>query len=275
VRRGVLVVCAAVVASASVACGLTASFAGLQGGTLPDAGADAGGAVDAGWDADVDATVVDAGPHFCATLATPVKLCDDFDEGQSVEAGWSATDLYGGEAIAITNDSYSPPAAFSSAINPSDAPSSARLLENLPTESSEVHVEFEMLLTSSSETGTIQLAVVHEVTSDGTTYGLYYQEVNGALQAELRALLSDGSTYDQSWPIGNPPTSWTRVDMDMSLLDDGGAFTVQQDGTPVVSQSGVPTSTDSRAALFVELGLYSYTPAGGSAVFDNAIVDWQ
>jgi hypothetical protein len=275
VRRRVVLVCAGGLTTAALACGLTASFDGLQGG-VRDAGEDGAVALDASpSDAGADGSVtpVDAGPPFCATHGQGVKLCDDFDEGQSIEAGWSAVDEYGGAAIGIdTTNWFSYPAAFQSAVNPSGAPASARLLENLPIDAAHVHAEFEMLLTPTSQ-GTLQLCVVHQVIADGTTYGLYYQEVNGALEAQLRALQADGTTYDQRFPIGAPPTAWTHVTIDMDM-GDAGAFTVQHEGVTVASQTGVPTSTPSRTALFVELGFYTFVPGTGQASFDNAILDW-
>jgi hypothetical protein len=42
-----------------------------------------------------------------------------------------------------------------------------------------------------------------------------------------------------------------------------------------VTETNVPTSTDSRTAMFVEVGFYSFTPASGQADFDNVLVDWQ
>ncbi len=265
----------------TAACGLTADFSGLQGGTLPDAslasGSDAALAPDAGAPADatpdgtIDAGGSDAAPGFCASLATPVKLCTDFDEGQPVDAGWGATDLYGGQAINLTAMAFSPPSAFQSAVNPSGAPASARLLQALPTASPHVRLEFEMLLAPSD--GTFELAVIHEVIGDGTTYGLFYREVGSALQVELLNLAGDGSVFDQTWPIGAPSSTWSHVVIDLEVAD-AGSFTVQQDGQVVVTQTNVPTSTPTRTALFVELGFYSFEPGSGEASFDNAIVDW-
>lgn len=295
VRRSVVLLPAVSASTALFAfsCGLTADFSGLQGGTRgePDATTliDAGGLLDVadakGLEPDVgdagsvsDANAVgdgtDAGPGFCASLTTPVKLCTDFDEGKPVETGWTAADLSGGgAAISVGTPAFSGTGSFLSAINPSGAPSSARLEETLPTQSPHVHIEFEMLLVPSD--GQLELAVIHEVTKDGTTYGLYYREVGSMLQVQLRSLAADGGVYDQSWPIGAPPSGWVRVDLDMDLGDaDAGSFTVSHDGGVVVSQVNVPTSTPSRAAMFVELGFYSFAPASGQANFDNTIVDW-
>jgi hypothetical protein len=261
------------VAVCTVACGLTADFEGLQGGTraTTEAGANVDAASDAFAEASGDAGTEAAPATFCASLATPVKLCTDFDEGQPVDAGWYATDLYGGEAISVGTPAFSPPGAFQSAINPTGAPASARLEESLPTLSPHVHVEFEMLLTPSD--GTLELAAVHEVTSDGTTYGLFYREVASALQVELKTLTDDGGMIDQVWPIGAPPATWTHVTIDMDVSDSA-SITVQQGGTAVVTETNQTTSTPSRTAMFVELGFYSFTPASGQASFDNAIVDW-
>jgi hypothetical protein len=263
---------------ASLACGLTADYSGLQGGTRfgPEAGTatDASGLGDARADAGFPADAGDAGdagPSFCASLATPVKLCTDFDEGPPVETGWFATDVYGGAAISLTTNAFSAPGALLSTVNPSGAPSSARLEETVPTQSPSVHVEFELLLVPSD--GTFELAAVHEVTSDGTTYGLFYREVASALQVQLRTLKADGSVFDQTWPIGAPPASWVRVDLDLNVADTG-SFTVTQDGNVVASQTNVPTSTGKRTAMFVELGLYTFVPGTAQASFDDAIVDW-
>jgi hypothetical protein len=276
VRGPGALVSAACVAAWSAACGLTADYSGLQGGARASADGGEPVALDATSAASNESggttDASDANPSFCTTLTTPVKLCEDFDEGEAVDAGWSATDLYGGEAISLSTTALSPPSSFLSAINPSGAPSSARLLENVATLSPHVHVDVEMLLTPSD--GTFELVVIHQVVANGTTYGLYYREVDSALQVELRTLGDDGSVFDQTWPIGAPPSGWTRVVLDMDVSDSG-SFTVQQGGQLVASQSNLPTSTDSRTAMFVELGFYSFTPAAGQANFDNAIVDWQ
>ncbi len=282
-RRAVLLA-AACVAVPGTACGLTADFSSLQGGPSPttDAAADAttDGSVDSAGDAGpvgdapIDAPrTVEAGLGFCASLATSVKLCDDFDEGRPLDAGWGATDIYGGETASVdTSVSFSAPASFSSSVNPSDAPSSARLLQTVPTLSPHVHLEFEMLLPQPTD-GTYELGVIHQVTANGTTYGLYLREVSQALQVELRTLEDDGGLYDQTWPVGPPSSTWSHVTIDLDVSDVG-SFTVQVDGT-VVTQSGVPTSTLNRTAMFVELGLYTYVPGTSQASFDDAIVDWQ
>jgi hypothetical protein len=250
-RRG-LHAGAVLFALGAAGCGLTADFSGLQGGTK-DAGAD-------------------AGTSFCASLAQPVQLCADFDEGAAVDHGWQATDVYGGETVSVdTAAAFSPPGSFLSTINPGGAPSSARLLQSTPTGAQHIHVAFEFSVTQSG--GTLELCAVHQVTSDGSTYGLFYREVGGQLQVRLYSLVA-GSTFDQSWPIGQPPSTWTRVDLDLELSSTAGAFVVQHDGATVVSQAGVPTSTPDRTAMFVELGFYSYTPASGQGHFDNVTIDW-
>jgi hypothetical protein len=267
----------------SIGCGLTADYSGLQDGaaggldasTPPelDATSDVSEAADGSALPDANAPdAADGGEGFCATLAAPVKLCADFDEGEPVDAGWGATDLYGGEAISVGTPAFSAPGAFQSAVNPSGAPSSARLLQAVPTLSPHVHVEFEILLVPSD--GTFELGVIHEVTPDGTTYGLYFREVNSAFQVELRSLSDDGGVFDQYWPLGAPPAGWSRIDLDLTIADSG-SFVIEQDGVTVLSETNLPTSTPSRSATFVELGFYSFTPGSGQASFDNATVDWQ
>lgn len=248
--------------AASTACGLTADFGGLQGGEIADAAVS---------DAPVeDAAPTDAAKTFCESLATPVKLCADFDEGASVDTGWDTSDLTLGGAVSVTANAFSAPGAFLSAINPVNDPLSARLLENVPTLSPHVHVEFEMMLVPSD--GTFELAVIHQVAND-TTYGLFFREVSSALQAQLRTLNADGSEYSMTWPIGPPPSGWTNVSLDLDVADSG-SFTVQQ-GATVITQTNVPTSTSGRTSMFVELGLYSFDPAGAQASFDNATIDWE
>jgi len=226
---GLLAPLVALAACAALAgCGLTADYSGLQGGghdsglgtgdgassvpdasILPDA-ADAADASDASDALDASAGSEDApdsAASFCASLSTAVKLCTDFDEGEQItmtdSAGWNYTDEYGGAVTAVsTVQSFSPPASFFSTVNPSGAPSSARLEENLLTTPSSVHIEFEMLLTPST-TGTLELAALHEVLADGTTYGLFYREVNGALQADpRRRRRTRPNVADRPGPLG-------------------------------------------------------------------------
>jgi hypothetical protein len=141
----------------------------------------------------------------------------------------------------------------------------------VPTLSAHVHVEIEMLL--APRDGTLELAVIHEVTSDGATYGLYLREVASLLQVQLRSRATDGTVFDQTWPVGAPPPSWARIDMDIDVATLG-SFVVKQDGKIVVSQTNLPTSTPRRTAMFVEVGVYSFTPATAQASFDNVVVDW-
>ena len=147
VRGFVALLCVSSATFGVAACGLTADFSGLQTGAPSplDAGSEDGGTYPSDARADVPVATSDAGPGFCASLKTPVKLCSDFDEGEPVDAGWESTDTYGGESVAVGATAFSPPGAFASAINPSGAPSSARLLQTVPLQSASVHLEFEML----------------------------------------------------------------------------------------------------------------------------------
>ena len=247
----------AFVAIAPFGCGITADYSGLQGGTR-DAAVDA-------------ATEASAHPSFCASLTKPVKLCSDFDEGAPLDTGWGATDGYGGQVVRVDTTAFSPPGSFFAAINPSGAPSSARLLQTVPTSSTHVRIELEMLAAPGD--GTIELAVIHEVVSDGTTYGLFYQSVNHVLQVRLKTLKSDNTVFDKTWPIGAPPAGWTRVAIDMDV-GAAGSFVVQHGGAIVASDTNLPTSTPSRTAMFVEVGVYSFAPTTAEARFDDVIVDW-
>jgi hypothetical protein len=272
VRGWVALFCAGSVAFASAygsaACGLTADYSGLQDGSAPMTEAGAPPMNEAGAPS----------TSFCASLTAPVSFCSDFDESEALEAGWGAVDFYGGASMSLSQTAFSRPSSFLSSVNPTGAPSSARLEEGMPTFASHVHVEFEMLLVPSD--GTLELGVVHEVTEDGTTYGLYYREVSSTLQVQLRALDQYGNLVQQTWPLGPPVPGWTHVVMDMDVSDNA-SFTVAQsasdgdgDGGAVV-ETNQPTSTDSRVAMFVEVGFFSNGPTSGTANFDNVIIDWS
>ena len=58
------------------------------------------------------------------------------------------------------------------------------------------------------------------------------------------------------------------------VVADSGSFQLKQDDVVALNETGQPTSIPGRTAMFVELGLYTFTPASGQADFDNAIVDW-
>lgn len=204
-------------------------------------------------------------------MTTPVKFCSDFDEGAPLESGWGAIDVYGGQAVRVDATAFSPPGSFFAAINPSGAPASARLLQAVPTTSPHVRVELEMLAAPGD--GTIELAVIHETAPDGTTYGLFYQSVNHVLEVRLKTLMGDGTVFDKRWAIGPPSSGWTRVAIDVDVAV-AGSFTVRHGGAIVASDTNVPTSTPSRTAMFVELGLYSFTPTSAEARYDDVIVDW-
>jgi hypothetical protein len=285
VRRDVIVAVAIALLSAGsvVACGLTADFSGLQGGTrdaalgdvgppvMGDAGSGDGAAGDAG-DAG-DAAAGEAG--FCASLPTPVHLCADFDEGQAVGSGWSATDVSQGQTALVDYTYFSPPGSFLSQIAASTAngsAESARLQEDLPLDASHVHVEFEMLLPAAQ--GTFEICTLHEPVADGTTYGLFYKYEDGNLLVYVRALADDGGEVDYLGPIGPPPDGWLHVSIDTDVSESA-TIVVKQGGVTVLDAGNVNTSTLTRASMFVELGYYSFDPATTLAHFDDVIVDWE
>ena len=288
-RFAALALCASAPAAA---CGLTADFSGLQdgGADLPDATdpSDANDANDANHTGDADhltdaaeaavadgAEAGDAGAEeagFCASLSTPVHFCDDFDEGQTVGAGWDAIDVYQGSSVFLDYTYYSPPASFLSQINASSAPASARLQKDLPIDTPHVHFEFEMLLPQFD--GDLELCTLHEPVADGTTYGLFYKYENGNLLVYVRALEEDGGESDFMSQIGPPPSSWLHVAIDADVSESA-TIVVSHDGTVVVNATNVNTSTLTRASMFVELGYYSDNAATTLAHFDNVIVDWE
>jgi hypothetical protein len=284
-----LLVCGA---GSAAACGLTADFSGLQGGTRPSG---EGGLVDAEAETEAEATAlppaeggivgaeaeggepqtdasheVDAG--YCASLGTPVQFCDDFDEGQAVGAGWDATDVYQGSNVLLDFTYYSPPASFLSEIDQNDSPASARLQKDLPIDTPHVHFEFEMLLPQVD--GNFELCTLHEPVADGTTYGVFYKEQGGNLLVFVRTLVEDGGESDFTQNIGPPPSNWFHVTIDTDVSPSA-HLVVTHDSTVVVDASNVNTSTLTRASMFVELGYYSATAASAIAHFDNVIVDWQ
>ena len=279
-RRLALALFIAVSGGFAPACGLTADFSGLQGGTR-DGGADVttpapdGGTpdvvADAGSDAGGDGAAADAG--FCASLATAVHFCDDFDEGASVGAGWSSTDVWPGSSASVDGTYYSPPGSFLSQIFSNASPGSARLQEDLPTTASHVHMEFELLI-AQQLSGNFELCTLHQPVADGTTYGLFYKYENGNLLVFVRARGDDGGEIDFTGPIGPPPTGWLHVEIDADVSASG-RIVVKHDGAVVLDKSGVDTSTATRASMFVELGYYSFDPADAIAHFDDVVIDWQ
>jgi hypothetical protein len=282
-------------AASSVACGLTADFSGLQGGAhdagpvgdvtvgpdappsedgsndvlAPDGSPAETGASDTGA---LDVTLPDA--SFCASYPTPVKFCDDFDEGQStVGQGWSATDVYPGSTAQIDYTYYSPPASFLSSIDASSAPASARLQEDLPLSTPQVSIQFEALLPQLSGTN-FEVCTLHQPVANGTTYGLFYKYQDGNLLVYVRSLADDGGEVDYVGTIGPPPSSWFHVQIDIEVSEVG-TIVVKHDGAVVLNATGVDTSTPSRASMFVELGYYSDAPFTALAHFDNVVIDWQ
>lgn len=253
-------------AASSMACGLTADFSGLQGGTRDAGVADVGNPLqgDGG-----DTASPDAG--FCASLVTPVHLCADFDEGAAVGAGWSATDVSQGQSATVDFTYYSPPGSFLSVISADDSPASARLQEDLPIDTPHVHVEFEMLLPTFD--GNLEVCTLHEPVADGTTYGLFYKYQDGNLLVFVRSLDDDGGEVDYTGQIGPPPATWLHVEIDTDVSESA-TIVVKHDGVVVLSATDVNTSTLTRGSMFVELGFYAFDPATTLAHFDNVIVDW-
>ena len=269
------------------ACGLTADFSGLQGGARDgggpgdvlevgaggdagDGGATEGAAGDDGGGPDGTDTP-DAG--FCASRPAPVRFCDDFDEGQAIGDGWSATDVWQGQTIAIDHISYSPPSSFLSDIQSGNAPASARLWEDLPLDAAHVHVEFKALLPPLSG-GDFEIMTLHETIASGVTYGVFYKYQNGNLLVFVRTQGADGGDIDLTKTIGPPPTTgWLHVEIDVDVSASA-TLVVKHDGVVVVNAIGVNTSTPARAAMFVELGYYSFLAADAIAHFDDVVIDW-
>ena len=260
------------------ACGLTADFSNLQGGTR-DAGvppsAEDGAAEDVEAAAPLDAPAEggDAHPGFCASLTTPVRFCDDFDEGQAIGDGWDATDVYQGSTAALDFTYYSPPASFLSQIDAASSPGSARLQKDLPIDTPHVHVEFKMLLPQISGQN-FELCTLHEPVADGTTYGLFYKYQNGNLLVYVRTLDEDGGENDFVKQIAPPPSGWLDVAIDADISHSA-TVVVTHGGTVVVNATNVDTSTTNRASMFVELGYYSSNAASAIAHFDDVVVDWK
>lgn len=265
-------------------CGLTADFSGLQAGVRDGSVADVGaaGPTDAGA-ADVARPAADAARDggFCASLTTPVKFCDDFDEGQTVTAGWSSTDIYQGSSVLLDYTYYSPPASFLSMIDMNSSPASARLQEDLPIDTPHVHMEFELLLPQVGGGVNFELCALHEPVALGTTYGVFYKYVDGNLQLYVRTLDDDGGETDTTTMIGPPPSDdagpggdWLHVEIDTDISESA-TIVIKHDGVVVVDMPNVDTATNSRASMFVEVGYYSFMAASAIAHFDNVVVDWQ
>jgi hypothetical protein len=270
------------------ACGLTADFSGLQGGTLDGGGGDAsipppgrdGGAEGSGHPGDGgdgppatgEGGAGDAG--FCASLATQPRFCDDFDEGQDVGAGWSASDVYPGSSVVLDYTYYSPPASFLGSIQASSTPASARLQEDLPLDTPHVHMEFEALLPQLSGNFNFEVCALHQPVGDGTTYGVFYKYSDGNLNVYVRTRDDDGGESDYMGTIGPPPSGWLHVEIDTDVSPSA-TIVVKHQGVVVLNAPNVDTLTSTRASMFVELGYYSADPATAIAHFDNVVIDWQ
>jgi hypothetical protein len=269
-------------AAALVACGLTADFSGLQGGvrdaglvdaSLPPADASQ---LDGSTTPDSMSDVIisdEVSTGFCESISPPPKLCADFDEGEPVGTGWTLFDTTQGQTVSVdTTTSVSPPGSFLSLIEGNDGtPESARVAESLPVLSNHVHAAFDLLYMGGE--GPFEIFAVHELTTDGNTYGLFYKVQGGQLLVYIVARLEDGGLVQNVYPLGAPPSTWVSVDIEMDIADSADVV-VTQDGAVVVNAIGIDTSTDDRSQLFVEVGFYSPNAASAQANIDNVVVDW-
>lgn len=275
-RTLVAVAVIALAGGLAAACGLTADYSGLQGGTRDagpgdDTGVGLDAPTDVAADGGVETAVPDAG--FCASLSPQPHFCADFDEGQPVGAGWSSTDVWQGSTILVDGTYYSPPGSFLSQIFAASSPGSARLQEDLPTNASHVHVEFELLVPQIA-TANLEVCTLHQPVADGTTYGLFYKYENGELLVYVRTLGPDGGLADFVGKIGPPPSGWLHVEIDTDVSSSA-TIVVKHDGAIVLSAPNVNTSTDTRASMFVELGWYAFDPTSALAHFDDVVIDWN
>ena len=265
------------------ACGLTADFSGIQGGTagtptvdgstfdsgdnLLDASPDAG--LDAG-DEDQASSDDGAPKPFCASLPTAPKLCADFDEGQPVSAGWTLIDTSDGQNVGLDPLAYSKPSSFGSVLLPVGSPASSRLQESLPLLATKVHIEFRMLVTPVA--GSFELCALHQDTPQGVVYGVFYKLVDQLIFVQIRNIDASGNETNIGHTL-TAPTDWMKVDIDIDVGNPGNVI-VKHDDVIVVNELGIPTSTPDRTKLFVELGFYSQNKASIKANFDNVIIDW-
>ncbi len=251
------------------ACGLTADFTGLQGGTPASPG---GSSADASTDgAPSDTGTLDASVGFCASLAKPPRLCADFDEGGPVSTGWSLADVSAGQSVALSPVAYSAPSSFLSRVNTTDGQASSRLQQSVPITALRVHIEFRMLLAPSD--GDYELCVLHQDSLEGVTYGVFYKLTDGKIVVYLRTRGGDGGITNLTHTLGAPTASWMHVEIDIEVSTPG-SIVVKHDGAVVVNDVSVPVSTADRTKMYVDLGLYTFKPGSARANFDDVVVDY-
>jgi hypothetical protein len=239
--------------------------------TNPGSSADAASPADAKPPLGGGGDAADAATGFCASLSHAPRLCADFDEGLPVDTGWTALDVSPNASVKADAVYFSPPGSIVSAIAPPDAPASARLREAVPLQTTQLHVEFEMLLPSGG--GPFELCAIHETAPSGMEYGLFYKEEQGSLLVYIGTVGADGGLTQYVYPLGVPPAKWMHVAIDFGIGDTG-SIVVQHDGAVVLSETGIQTATAGTTQLFVALGLDSPSAATAHVNFDNVVVDW-
>ena len=218
---------------------------------------------------------------FCAGQVGAHLLCADFDEG-SLLSGWTATDQYGNGRVSLdTSNSLSPPASLLSVVGSADGGvnggNSGRLALALPSSYKTLHLAFDvephLLLTSSS--GGVELFAIHQVTTDGAYFGVLFRDdyTGPSILASARA--EAGGVYSVTASTSLPP-GWSHVDVTIVLsTTTSGSITVTFNLVAVAQLTNIITRTQDYARSYVDFGMFNYAGVGGSASYDNVVVDVQ
>lgn len=217
----------------------------------------------------------DAASPFCKSLQPAPFFCDDFDEGQAVDAGWTTTAVQAPAAIALdTTTSFSSPASLLASTPASTTGTYAYLGLSPSNAVGTVHVEAEInptLLPDDGDYGAVALLRIELDQTSGTTLALmlYFSATGVYLQEEQDAptYLSVAYGFSATAPYG----TWHKWAIDLDASASPASATISVDGTSVLNTDLKYAWTAAPAKLYVG-DEYNYNNDAMNVNFDNVVV---
>lgn len=230
------------------------SSSGQPGGDRGEGGSGGGDGGGGGSDA-----ATGDGAASCADTASTV--CDDFDQGSTINAKWSQAAT--GGSVAIVPEGLSAPNALVVSVN---AGAGSVYLEKEFPFATKVHCDMDMLLVTVPSAGDLDLlSITTKTTSDYYVY--FAHSAAGFLFGEFSSQLPGGGSVDKKQPITAPPIgSWFHVVFD----NDGTRATLTVNGaTSTLTALVQPSGSSRNVQLGAPFSQDTNTPS--RALYDNVV----
>jgi hypothetical protein len=238
------------------------SSAGADGGSSSgQPGKDGGGGGSDGGGGGSDApTTTGDGSASCADTTNTV--CDDFDQGTTINAKW--TQAVNGGSAAIAAEGLSAPNALAVSINSGGG---VVYVEKEFPFTAKVHCEMDMKLDAVPAQGDLDLFSITTKTTAGDYYVYFAHSAAGFLFAEFAEQLPSGGGVDKKQPITAPPTgSWFHV-----VFDANGTNATLTVNGATSSLTGLAHPSGQNRNVQVGTPFSQGTDTSSRALYDNVV----